>query len=280
MTTTLNLLTRPGAAPHPSLPGTRRRGRPGVRTSPVCAARRHGDYSAYRQGCRCPEAREDERLYTKRRRQGRRTPLRAPRIGTARRLQALAAIGWRWTDLAAALDVGTWQAVQNIATRRRGEFVNTSTAERVAALYRRLSSTPGPSEPTRERAAEKGWPPPDAWDDIDDPTALPWWTPPGAQPSPDAVDEVVDGVLVDLVLRGHRPYSALNAAEQVALMRAWTRRHDEMEGRPGVAEFRRTFGVTKHRAEALRLAAAGLNTRSNPTHPDPAASAGQRKDAA
>jgi hypothetical protein len=166
----------------------------GQRTNPDCVAHNHGDYAAYRRRCRCPEAREDDRLYSKRLREGRAQPRRIPRHGTIRRLQALAAIGWRWTDMAAHLDTGTWQSVQNLAIRERGTAVTVTTAARVDNLYRRLAGTPGPSETTRRRAAAKGWAPPLAWDDdIDDPAATPW-TDPGV--------DVVDWVAIRRVLDG------------------------------------------------------------------------------
>lgn len=143
------------------------------RQNPDCTANRHGTWSAYRAGCRCPHAREAQRIYCKRLRELRNPPRRIDATGTRRRLQALSAIGWRWADLAAHLG-GTWQTVQDMAIGGR-PTVMVTTADRVRVLYARLSATPGPSEVSRRRAAEKGWAPPAAWDDdlIDDPTASP-----------------------------------------------------------------------------------------------------------
>jgi cobalamin biosynthesis protein CbiG len=46
-------------------------------------------------------------------------------------------------------------------------------AVRMAALYDELSATPGPSEVAARHARERGWAPPLAWDDIDDPEDRP-----------------------------------------------------------------------------------------------------------
>lgn len=92
--------------------------------------------------------------------------------GTARRLQALAAIGWTGTALAA--ESGMMQ--QQISFLTKGARpVAASVAERVAGLYDRLSMLPGPSESARKRAEVKGWARPLEWDDetIDDPDGVP-----------------------------------------------------------------------------------------------------------
>ncbi len=137
----------------------------------VCEAsvRRHDTNSAYRQGCRCPAAREAWRLYYKRRRHGRQPALVVSSLGTARRLQALAAIGWSVIALADQLGYHR-SGVANLQVRRRAQILR-STADRVAEVYERLSMTLGPADVrTRKRAARLGWAPPLAWDDIDSPT--------------------------------------------------------------------------------------------------------------
>lgn len=96
--------------------------------------------------------------------------------GTARRLQALCAVGWTTAELARRL--------QCLATGRfhawlwnRGR-VSRGTAARVAALYDELWNvhpTGGWADRSRTVAAERGWVTPGAWDDdeIDDPAAAP-----------------------------------------------------------------------------------------------------------
>jgi len=86
-----------------------------------------------------------------------------PAVGTVRRLQALAALGWSLTGSAAALGM----TPQNMASLLRRPTVRRSTADAVAQLYELRSGTPGPSVRAREFAIRRGWPPPLAWNDID-----------------------------------------------------------------------------------------------------------------
>jgi hypothetical protein len=137
-----------------------------------CTSHLHGDDSAYRYGCRCPDAREASRLRRKRAREGRSVPGCVNHLGTMRRLQALAALGWPLDALAAELDMSPGH-VKDLRCHGRGDVVYRTTAARVAAVYERLSGTPGSSERVRRYAARQDWPSPMAWDevDIDDPAA-------------------------------------------------------------------------------------------------------------
>lgn len=146
---------------------------------PGCRAVRHGTALAYQvDRCRCPDSRESYRLYRKRLREGRHRPLRVDSTGTARRLQALATIGWPAHVLARRLGCSG----VTVANRRRGRGprVNHVTAARVTALYEWLSGTAGPSAVTRSRAAAAGWAAPLLWEGrgIDDPAARPHHDPP------------------------------------------------------------------------------------------------------
>jgi len=91
--------------------------------------------------------------------------------GTMRRLRALVAIGWPIGQLAPQFGIFS-TALGNIA---RGELahVRATTADTVALHYQHLTRTPGPSNRSRILARKKGWHGPAAWDDIDDPTAVP-----------------------------------------------------------------------------------------------------------
>lgn len=180
------------------------------RQNPACTARRHGDYAAYRNGCRCPHAREDQRIYNKRLREGRSAPRYIPAVGTRRRLRALAVLGWRWQDIGDRLGV-TWQAVQIIALERRNR-VHVDTARKVAVLYRELAEREGPSAETRKRALMKGWASPMQWDDIDDPAAVP---DDGGVEMP----QVADPVAVAEFLSGRIPPSALAEVDRVEVYR-------------------------------------------------------------
>lgn len=152
----------------------------------TCTAARHGTLSA--SGCRCPQTRALRARYRQRwlllRRRG--VYLLPSSVGTARRVQALFAVGWTSRDIATAGGWRSGEAVTNLLTRRQ---VQLRTARRIADVYDRLSVNVGTSECTRRRAAAKGYAPPEAWtaDTIDDPSAEPWsWDTTGSP----SVDEV------------------------------------------------------------------------------------------
>lgn len=89
--------------------------------------------------------------------------------GTRRRLQALVAIGW--TQRLIGQELGVVQSRVKALTHQDG--VTARVAFEVRDVFDRLAMTVGPSNPTRVRAAAKGWLPPLAWDDIDDPNEVP-----------------------------------------------------------------------------------------------------------
>lgn len=138
-----------------------------------CAARRHGDYNAYRRGCGCADAREDRRLYMKRSREGRQPQGMVSSVGASRRLQALAALGWTVDEIAEKLGTSRVSVLQ--LRRGRSPVMTRSVSTRVAAVYDQLSGTPGGSDRVRAHAARAGWAAPLLWEDdtIDDPTAKP-----------------------------------------------------------------------------------------------------------
>jgi predicted transcriptional regulator len=105
---------------------------------------------------------------------------RVPALGAHRRLRALVAVGYSQSRLAAELSVGR----ENFGAVMRSEEVHAATDRAVGRLYERLWNTPPPQTTpfemaavTRARryAAERGWPPPMAWDDesLDDPDGMP-----------------------------------------------------------------------------------------------------------
>ncbi|MDT0270614.1 helix-turn-helix transcriptional regulator [Streptomyces sp. DSM 44915] len=91
--------------------------------------------------------------------------------GTRRRLQALVAIGYSLTRIADAAGLSR-TALGHIAN---GDVagVRPTTARAVAEVYRRWSGADGGSAWCRTYAAKQGWHGPAAWDDIDDPDAVP-----------------------------------------------------------------------------------------------------------
>lgn len=110
-----------------------------------------------------------------------------PIIGTVRRLQALARMGWTVRAIAAAAGM----AHQSIAGLDNSQRIRKATADAIARVYDDLSMRPGPSDITRRRATAAGYAPPLAWDDdtIDDPTAEPQGA--GYQPAP-VIDRIHD----------------------------------------------------------------------------------------
>jgi hypothetical protein len=98
------------------------------------------------------------------------TPYTVPSIGVIRRVRALMRIGWRSADIA---EVCGWSSAEAVTNLMRRKYVNHKTAATIRAAYDQLSGTPGASIVARRRAEAAGWPPPLAWDDIDDPNARP-----------------------------------------------------------------------------------------------------------
>lgn len=137
-----------------------------------CEAHYHDTYSAYETaGCRCTAAREDHRLYRKRLREGRAESRMAPTWPSARRLQALCALGWTSVELGKRMDCRA-AVVYKLATSDYATMFK-SRVEAVNQVYAELCSTPGPSERCRGNARRNGWAPPFAWDNIDDPDEVP-----------------------------------------------------------------------------------------------------------
>ena len=170
------------------------------------------------------------RSYLTRRYLARGALMQVPALGTTRRLRALYALGWTSTDLAPLLGVGHAR-VGHLASERQ-EKVHRVTAAKVAEVYDRLSMTvpqdpdvlPSPRhcrvhDRQRRMAARRGWAPPLAWDDIDDPDETPTdWRYQAA----DRAD-----VFAELVLRGDS-LTQVCAALKVSRksLEKWCSRHD------------------------------------------------------
>lgn len=181
--------------------------------SPHCAASYHGTRSAYkRAGCRCPHARESNRLRGKRYREGRHPALVVDPTGTQRRLQALAAIGWNNQRIADRLG-WRWQNVRALACGTP-QHVFKATADRVAAIYRDLCAQPGPSAHARAAAARRGWLSPIAWDNIDDPNARPQ-----VDTGVGHTDDQVDEIAVERAARGMVAFGGLRPVDRVEVFR-------------------------------------------------------------
>jgi hypothetical protein len=110
-------------------------------------------------------------------------PHRILAAGSARRLQALAALGWPLPEISARLST-SFAALRTI---RDGRYVNvlSTIADEITTVYEALAMTAGPSQESRRAALRNGWAPPLAWDDesIDDPTVGPLGLAPDAHPA-------------------------------------------------------------------------------------------------
>lgn len=135
---------------------------------------RHGTTRGYHAGCRDDCCRRAINAAAKRGRIERQLGhyRRVPAIGTRRRLQALACMGWSQREVLRRAGYGRG-FIDHI---NRSTWLNKPTAAKFARLYDELSGTVGPSTWSRTYAQQAGWAPPIAWDDdtIDDPDAQPW----------------------------------------------------------------------------------------------------------
>ncbi|GAA4740550.1 hypothetical protein GCM10023328_22150 [Modestobacter marinus] len=154
---------------------------------------------------------------------------RAPRshvvaTGTRRRLRALIAIGWPHDELAARLG----RSSSGLRRSMRSNAVAARTAQDVTALYEQLWSLRPPQSTDDQRAAadaartfaaERGWLPPLAWDDIDtDPDPGPHTECPGT-------DDDVDEIAIERALAGDGVrLEHLTLAEQDEVVRRLTER--------------------------------------------------------
>lgn len=105
-----------------------------------------------------------------------------PALGAVRRIQALLAMGYRFSDLATEMGVSVSRVHQLAHYFRWQRQVNIETDQAIRALYRRLCARPAPrrSEAMMARharvAQRNGWAPPLAWATdaaLDDPDAQP-----------------------------------------------------------------------------------------------------------
>lgn len=92
-------------------------------------------------------------------------------LGARRRLQALVALGWTQTEIATR--IGWTTANLNRITLGHVAQVTRATHTLIDELYEQLSMRPGPSTRAQGVARRRGWVPPLAWDDIDDPLEQP-----------------------------------------------------------------------------------------------------------
>ncbi|MYR46761.1 hypothetical protein [Streptomyces sp. SID5910] len=98
-------------------------------------------------------------------------PNRVPAVGTRRRLEALAVMGWPMAHVAEEAGIRGTQVTEIVVGRRKR--IPRGQAEAVDRIFRERALKPGPSKRTRTIAAQNGWVSALAWDDIDDPDEKP-----------------------------------------------------------------------------------------------------------
>lgn len=133
---------------------------------------RHGTNSAYCvAACRCDPCRADHAAVERRRAERRitGTPLYVPSIGFRRRFQALATQGWTTENIAERLGISQ----SGLGNQLRGGKILTRHHLNMVAIYADLEDLFGTSTRSSAIARGKGWAPPAAWDNIDDPKERP-----------------------------------------------------------------------------------------------------------
>lgn len=132
-------------------------------------------------------------------------------LATSRRLQALARLGWCFTDIGAEIGVSG----QLISKWAGTATINYRATLLIKDVYERLSMALPPDDAitTRQRrlAESKMWPPPLAWDNIDDPNEKPKNNTTGIRG--------VDWVQVKAATSGELAYWKLGKTEKKAALR-------------------------------------------------------------
>jgi hypothetical protein len=187
---------------------------------------RHGTDAGYNRGCDCARCRAAHARNHKRLRC---FPNPAqPAVGTHRRIQALARLGWSTAELSRRLGRHRSYALKVL----QNSTLEPATVRVFAELYDELSMTwctAATAGRTAADARRRGWPPPLAWDDdtIDDLAA----TPAGSADT----DADVDPVVVDRILAGEwrLPATRPERAAVIARFRDEGRPLTELEGLTG-----------------------------------------------
>lgn len=131
-----------------------------------------GTRSCYtKHKCRCDRCQVENRQYQRRDRLLQGADVRVSALGSQRRLQALAFMGWS----AKKISIATGMHVEIISRIRRGakHTIVTSTHVKIEEVFRTYAMRRDLSKEgieTSERARKAGWVSPLAWDDIDNPT--------------------------------------------------------------------------------------------------------------
>lgn len=144
---------------------------------------RHGSNRGYLAGCTdacCKTAHADYRRNLRTRQYLHGGSLKVDATGTRRRLQALVARGWNLWAIDDAL--GKKRTYSHNLLQRNSSTILASTAASVSEVYERLAMIDPDTSTSmkllvanrsKNLARRMGWPPPLAWEDIDDPNEQP-----------------------------------------------------------------------------------------------------------
>lgn len=183
---------------------------------------RHGTTRGYHAGCHEPCCRRAMARYEKAGRLARLNGgLAVPALGSQRRLQALMRLGWSSHAIAAAAGLKHRNHTLRILNGQKGKptvWVQKSTDKWVREVYDKLSMqvpTGAHANRTRAHAERMGWPPPLAWDDIDNPNEKPRTLTKREGVWDDQIDEAV----VDRVVNEMRRPRKLTRAESAEVVR-------------------------------------------------------------
>ena len=107
-----------------------------------------------------------------------------PRLGATRRVRALQRLGWTMPLIAqhAGVKIRTVHSVVDPA--QGAQLVARATHDAIETAYRALCMTPGPDARNRRMGERRGWAPPLAWDDVDNPDEQPDYGTPGGRDMP------------------------------------------------------------------------------------------------
>lgn len=202
---------------------------------------RHGTPRGHYAGCREACCRAARCRYEKAGRLDRLRGGRAiPALGYQRRIKALMALGWSYQALADAAGWAHRNHVRRVVEGQKGKptrYLERATASTIGEVFERLCMTvpQGPyAKRTRMLAARKGYLPPLAWDDIDDPNERPAKVYSHAK----RVDrDHVDPIVIERVLAGDRqPMTTKERREVVARARALGWSEETIYARTGIAK--------------------------------------------
>jgi len=130
---------------------------------------------------------------------------RVSMVGTTRRIEALAYMGWSQKWVADQMGMSV-QAVSQFRAAKR-PTITVENARTVRDLFDTHAMTPGPWTKSARWARSHGWLPPLAWDDIDDPREV---------PNMGADTDTADETAVERLVEG-RPVTATDTEKAAAL---------------------------------------------------------------